>query len=225
MTSAIRQSGRAMTVGLLWGLLGASGAQAVVEKGHWSFSNKTLVSPSALPVNFTIGVDQTPIGDGTGVLLNFDSATRRLTGITYNLDEGADLFVVSKGLGFTEAWGDTHGQSFLMGPSSSKRYGTGSRFLPPQTIEVGKDFYLGVQTRSGIYDSFNVFGWAHFKVDIWGQVNMVESAMAYGEQGIVIGQMTAVPEPATWASLLLGLSAMGALSHRKNKTTSQHTKA
>lgn len=52
------------------------------------------------------------------------------------------------------------------------------------------------------------YGWAHMVIDGDNQVSIVNSAVAFNEPGIVVGTLTAVPEPSTFALTSLGLAAL-----------------
>lgn len=188
MNRTSKARGRATLTGLLLGILGLLGTtstHAEIQSGQWRFFNQ--LTPDSPAINFRVIVEQIPrtpdLDDPTGGFLYYDAAKQQLTGVTYNLDEGADFFVVQPGTYFTEAWGDAHTTALLIGP-------TGSHLSSFQRkpIRVGKDFYLGVRTRVGTFDGFTVFGWAHFKMDAQGQIQMVDNAMTFDEPGIVIGQ-------------------------------------
>jgi hypothetical protein len=58
------------------------------------------------------------------------------------------------------------------------------------------------------------FGWAHIVFNQAGTATVLSSAIAYGEGGIVVGSLQAVPEPGSAALALIGLVAVG-LSRRK----------
>lgn len=174
-------------------LVMAAQAHAVVESGHWTSNN--LTSPSLPDVNFSVYVDQTVGGDYTGTFLNYTAGM--LKGITRNIDEGSGLYIVKPGDVFTQA-----SSQLALAVSST-------------AVTVGSDFYLAAKTRSqsdpgfswSDPDFFVTFGWAHFKVDALGKLQLLDSAMAFREGGIVVGtlQTVAVPEPASVALMGLGL--------------------
>jgi hypothetical protein len=175
-------------------------AQAVVEAGHWG---STTVPPFS-GVNFTIRVDQTQGGDYTDTYMFYNGNT--LTGEGAHTDEGADIFVVKAGDVLSNAFIANTAPPFIMGPSIAQG-------LPRQSnVAVGHDFYLGTRTRSFsdpgfTYEGsfFSSFGWAHFKTDSAGQLQLLDSAMAFREGGIVVGTLQAVPEPSSAALMALGL--------------------
>ncbi|MDE2401043.1 MAG: PEP-CTERM sorting domain-containing protein [Burkholderiales bacterium] len=162
----------------------AGQAYAVVETGHWG-----VLSSSSFG-NFAVNVDQTVGADLTTVFMNYTSG--QLSGVTYTVDEGAQMYLVQPGDVFTQA------SSAL----ATNVFGT-------TPITVGTDFYLAAKTRSfsdpGFsWDTYTSFGWAHFKVDGSGTPQLLESAMAFRENGIVVGTLTvpAVPEPSTVALMM-----------------------
>jgi hypothetical protein len=177
----------------------AAMAHATVESGHWAVLPESI---SGYPeANTYIAVDQTVQGDYTGSIVNYDAAKGALTFLSYNADEGSELFLVKPG----DALTITSQSNFV------------SLYTLQNTpVQVGQDFYLGVGTRSGSDPGFSwanhawtSFGWAHLQVDGQGQLKVVNSAMAFREPGIVVGTLTAVPEPATWLLSGLGLLAVG----------------
>lgn len=178
--------------------LAAAAAHATVEPGHWSVSQQQPIAG-----NTAISVDQTPSGDYTGTFLDHDAASGTLSFRTLNADEGSELFLVHPGDVLTQT---TQGNFLSL-------YGT---YNAP--VQVGRDFYLGAGTRSysdpGLSwanHAWTSFGWAHFKVDDQGQLSIVDSAMAFRESGIVVGTLTAVPEPSTWLLMVTGLAGVAAL--------------
>lgn len=205
---------KAFQIALLAGALTwAGGAQALlVESGHWTSGFSNVTDPSG--VNFEIDVDQTPGGDHTGVFMYYGSG--RLTGITYNIDQGADLFVVQSGTEFSTASIAAGGPSFVAGPSGYESGWSAGVQLP-----VGTDFYLGARTRT-TYEDFTVFGWAHIVVDAQGVPQIVDSAMAFDADGIVVGTLTAipaVPEPASWLMMGAGLAALAGVTASRRRVS------
>lgn len=168
-------------------------AHAIVEAGHWSVASTVNWG------NVGISVDQTPAGDYTGTFLNHDAKAGTLQFVTLNVDEGSQLFYVRPG--------DNMSLANLPNLSS----------LSSQPLKVGQDFYLGASTRSysdpGFsYNTWTSFGWAHFQVNSQGALQIVDSAMAFREPGIIVGTLqTTVPEPGTWAIMALGLLALAGL--------------
>ncbi|MBA4110849.1 MAG: hypothetical protein C0487_14790 [Leptothrix sp. (in: Bacteria)] len=182
--------------------LTATQAHALVEAGHWAPSPFT----GSVGDNFSVSVDQTAEGDFTGVFMNYVDG--KLNGVTVNADEGAVMYVVKAGDVFTQA-------------SSASAANVFSN--PP--ITVGTDFYLAAKTRSytdpgfSYDDSFySSFGWAHFKVDASGLPQLIDSAMAFREGGIIVGTLQAVPEPSTWAMMGVGLLALAWRSKSARQT-------
>jgi hypothetical protein len=181
----------------------AISGHATVEAGHWTLTN-TPTQPNGS--NVTINLDQTIGGDYTGSFLTYTATTGTLRVVTINLDEGSQLFLAKAGTVFTNATATTPSFPSLMTASTSP-------------VQVGKDFYIAGRTRSmtdpgfswAQTDFYDSFGWAHVKVNAQGQLQILESAMAFRENGIVVGTTQAIPEPATYTLMGLGLVGMAAL--------------
>lgn len=183
----------------------AAAAHATVESGHWFVL--PMVGGNNPAVNAYIGVHQTVQGDYTGSDVNYDAAKGTLLFQGYNADEGSELFLVKPGDALTST-------------SQGDFVSLYTLFNTP--AQVGQDFYLGVGTRSGSDPGFSwaehawsSFGWAHFQADDQGQLKIIDSAMAFRELGIVVGTLTAVPEPSTFALMGLGLAGLAALRAKR----------
>jgi len=183
-----------------------------VQSKHWDVSpdpTDVIEQPGAT----NISVDQTPDGDLTHTFLMHDAAANTLTYVTQSVDEGSQLFLVHAGDVLTHA--------SIRGLPASASFSHG---VP---ITVGEDFYLGVRTGSasdpgfewGASEGYTSFGWAHFREGSDGLLHIVDSAMAFREGGIVVGTLQAVPEPATWASMIAGLAALGGVARRRRQVT------
>lgn len=194
-------------LGLL--LAGLNTAHAAVESGHWEVINQNV--GYAFDHNLGIIVDQTPDGDYTGTFLNYDAKAGSLSFVTYNTDEGSTLFVTRPGQFIND-------QTVINLPASDRVS------FSSNVAQVGTDFYLGVATEKFSDPGFQfndqqwtVFGWAHFKADAQGKLQIVDSAMSFNEGGIVAGSL-AVPEASTWSLMALGLFGLAVATRQKRQT-------
>lgn len=131
--------------------------------------------------------------------------TTTLRPVTWNVDQEADYYLVGKGDTFTNA------------TIASGRFKPLFTLDHGYSLEVPADgvFYLGVATtqmswpaEGNVPFGRNAFGWAQIQNGPDG-LKLLDSAMAYnGLSGIIIGTNSPVPEPGTWALLLVGLGGV-----------------
>lgn len=124
-----------------------------------------------------------------------------ITPVTWQLDEGADLYLAQVGDVLTTATIAEGGFSPLLVNGTPYQI----------TVNSTSDFYLGIVTGVGGGNNGpnrDVFGWVHLQSSLQG-LKVLDSAMAYGYGGIVVGTVTAVPELSTSWQLALGLLALG----------------
>jgi hypothetical protein len=143
-------------------------------------------------------------------------STSTLAPISWNLDIEADYYLVRPGDEFTLA----NVSAGLFQPLFTTDH-------PYElAIPLTGDFYLGVATTGPVpFDSprmtpynpvRNVWGWAHFSNGPTG-LSLLGSAMAYGESGIVVGTLTAVPELNAGVLMPLGLLGVAAAVRFKRR--------
>jgi len=179
-------------------------AQAVVVRGGDTVRLREGQDAN-FDANYFLTVNQTagPDYNGTGIWIkktdSFWSFQSTLTVATYNLDEGADLYLSSAG--------DVLSGGLIDQEVFSPLLAFGQR----GSVDVAYPgtFYLAIVTGegwNGASPNRNVFGWAKFQNSYAG-LTLVDSAMAYGEGGIVVGSFTALPLPeaSTWLQMTLGL--------------------
>jgi hypothetical protein len=144
-------------------------------------------------------VDQEPSGNGTGAIFAFTGST--FAAVEWTLDEESDWYLADSGDVFS-ATTIAANQFPIIFTTDDPR--------GPVAIPSG-DFYLGMSTSNELdSESYgengrNVFGW--LELDNTGtELIPVDNAVAYGDQGIIVGTTTpVVPEPASAALLLAAL--------------------
>lgn len=157
--------------------------------------------------DYTLNVFQDPSAtDITG--MSFDFSGQTLSFVNETADEGSDWYLVSQSDDFTQA--SIQSAAF---PLFARATSTG--YESHDLTISSADFYLGVNTGSGFISVAtprrNIYGWVHLENDN-GTLTMLGNAIAYDEQGIIVGTTQAIPEPATGLVLILGLPmALGRL--------------
>lgn len=110
------------------------------------------------------------------------------------LDEGASVFFVNPGDEFSEA-------NILGGAFTQLTFG--SVYTPPAI------FFLGIRTPAlgvGDFGTFTpAYAWAEIQNFGTGELVLVDHAVAYSSQGIIVNTLTSVPEPSTLSTLALSL--------------------
>jgi hypothetical protein len=199
----------------------ASGAHAVVIadskftvlQGQGTASSSytfTVVQAAAYDDYTSIWVDKR---DGVG--------TSSLVAVDGHADIGSDYYLVRAGDQFTPE-NIAAGQFQTLYRSDYTGFYMGSVSVPLQG-----DFYLGIATTGPdpygqttwpfpYPSNRNVWGWAHFSNSASG-LTLLGSAVAYGEPGIVVGTLTAVPEADSSALMALGLLGVAGVVRAKAK--------
>ena len=178
----------------------------------WAFSSSgqaTVVSNTQVTVapvnkvgaNYDMNVIQVPPPETDYTEAWFAVTSSTIRAQTWNLDEGSDWYVVNSGDQFgpvtIAANAFTPILQVLLFPTPQ----------PVVTLPQG-EVYLGINTGTTFQSSKvrNVFGWLHLNHS-GSTLTVIDSAMAYGEPGIIIGSTSPVPEP----SFALGLVACSGL--------------
>lgn len=159
--------------------------------------------------DYSLSVSQnTTNTDTTAILFNLDQGN--LTFVNTLVDEGSDWYVASEDDIFQAA----NINSGLFTTFVQRRSGQ-SPITNTINLSIG-DFFLAVNTGDST-DSHNIFGWV--KLNYNGtSLTYLDSAVAYGELGIMVGANQAVPEPGTYALLVGGATlAFATLRRRRRK--------
>lgn len=183
----------------------AQPALAAVESGGWGVQNTSE--------GITLGlyqesgqVDVTYLSLSVSTLGSGPTASRTLTGTNFTLDGGAIVYAVQLGDTLSNAAFDAGSFPALVGPSLVD--------WSSLTVEGNEEFWLGAQTREGNagLNPWTGLGWARARFDDNGQLTLLDSAMGYNVDTLVVG---AVPEPGTWALMGLGLLGLGWAQQRR----------
>ena len=163
----------------------------------------TNITASSSLGSFNLTVFQTPDsginGDFTGVLgsITVTGSTAMLVFEGSGVDEGSDWFAADPGDLLTRDTIDS-GQFNTLIDSAQ---------MGALTVDVDQSFFLGVNT--GV-DPINFsplrqhFGWGEFLINQNGELQILDSAVAYDQVGIVVGENVAVPEPSSGLLMLAG---------------------
>jgi len=163
----------------------------------------TNITVNSNPGSFSLTVFQTPeigvngdetfvfgavtVADSTAMLL-FEGAV---------LDEGSDWFATNQGDLFTRETIDSGQFNTLIGGPQAG----------PLTVAVDQPFFLGVNTGVDPIDFLpkrQHFGWGEFLINQNGELQILDSAVAYDQGGIVVGTSVAIPEPSSGLLMLVG---------------------
>lgn len=182
------------------------GTVAMASQAQVVSGTNVLVAPSPFQgANLAITVLQEPTGNTTTIWLQKTDATfartSTLTPVTWNVDEEADYYLVNQGAVLTSA------------TVASGQFTPLFTTDHPYTVQVGLNdsFYLGIVTglggTAGVGPNRNIFGWVKLQNASTG-LTVIDSAMAYGFDGIVAGSTTTVPESSTGMQFTLGLAGL-----------------
>jgi len=133
---------------------------------------------ASLGSNYQGTITQSLQPDTTSGFFNYTGTT--LKTVSSELDEGSNWFLTQPGQSFT----GTQPAPILSSPVS---------------IPLG-DVYLAVSTYSHLDPGYTAYGWVHLQ-NTGTSLIQLDSAVAYREQGIVVGSAAAVPEPTSLALL------------------------
>ena len=133
---------------------------------------------------------------------------------SFSLLSPATITFGGQSLSYEQNWyAASYGEAFTADTKDS--------FVPllvGQPIEVGyaDSFYLALNTDNKS-QTLEDFGWVLLQWDEFGQLQLADSAVADDEAGIIVGTLEVIPEPSTYALLLLsGAASLWALRRRKS---------
>jgi len=168
----------------------------------WGPGSISSPFPGVPNANYAATIFQDAVAtDYTSAWFYYDGSSIR--GINENLDEGSAWYVVAAGQPFS--------RQTIQNGLSAPLISLGPNFHAPVSVSFGEDIYLGVNSGQGFVDS-DVFGWVLLRPTggapgVFPPVlTMVDNAISYGSQGIVVGTNTLVPEPAMTVLAALGIT-------------------
>lgn len=140
----------------------------------------------------------------------FDVTDSKLSIIDYNIDEASDWFLVSLNDEFSAATINADSFSTLIQHTPS---------FKTNEIDTGfGDFYLGINTGNDDGVGFpprNIYGWVELR-NIGGNLTLLDSAITYSGDGIIVGTTQVIPEPSSTV-LLLGMGTLSFVAARRNR--------
>ena len=171
--------------------------------------------------NAAVVVDLTQVGSDVVATAN---GTLDLTGLTsqgnFGLAESVRGNIAYIGLGSV---GLVTGYSGLTGPGS---FGTGSTFIPSNAF-AGTSFALNgsafgtpyVFVPVGYVSGSAISGTATFFGQTVASLGLIAGRYSYTSRAdsVTVNVRGAVPEPSTWAMMLLGISGIGTVMRRRRK--------
>ena len=152
------------------------------------------------------GMNGDPTGVSGSVLVTGTTATLLFSNT--GLDEGSDWFATNQSDPFTRGTIDA-GQFSPLVAQADNGFLFGSL-----DVEVDESFFLGVNTGNGFVDEIDFepnrqhFGWGEFLVNQNGELQLLDSAVAYNQNGIFIGENVAIPEPSSGVLILVGAAVL-----------------
>lgn len=187
---------------------------SVASSSQAQLVEDTRIFTGNLPFSdeFSLGVFQNPFLDDP---LDFDDPTSVFGNIEVsgsiatlfftlsNIDEGSDWFIAAPGDSFSA-------ESISAGDFENV-------FSAPVDVTTNESFFFGVNTGQGFGANFRAhFGWAELTVNTNGGLTVLDSAVAYNVDGIVIGenQVLSVPEP---SAVSVGFVVVGAVIARRRR--------
>ena len=188
-------------------------AQTLIED-----TNIELLTKSSFPPFTQLRVFQDiEASDQTNIWFSIDSGpSPELVTLTFemiNLDEGSDWYFVQENDVFSES-SIANGTHNIWGGVNE----TGDGLVFGEIdVPIG-EFYLGVNT--GRYPSLtlprDVFGWARFSIDSDLNLQLLDNAVAYNSNQIIVGS-NAIPEPSTTTGCILFLASILLNRRRRNR--------